>query len=135
MGSLIRVIRGALAVTILTIVMLAPVGARAAHGGCYVIGEVQGLDTLRSCTYVATTDTQNVYVGTPYEWRVWVLRYDVNNQPRDVTLASGVGPSAELPVVDPADGETVHVTMSFGCTPPYCGTIGLLGAGLEQGHP
>jgi hypothetical protein len=115
--------------------VLVPIGARAAHEGCIVTGEVQGLDTLRTCTYVARTTTQNVYVGTPYEWRIWVLRWDDNGQPLDVTLASGVGPQPEIPQVHPEVDEVVSVTMSFGCTPPYCGTIGFLAAGLEQGHP
>jgi hypothetical protein len=128
--------RTAAALVIACSALLIPLNAHAVHEGCVVTGEVQGLDTQRTCQYVATTAAQNVYVGTPYEWRIWVLRYDQAGQPLDVTLASGVGPVAgPPPQVHPQIGETVNVTMSFGCTPPYCGTIGFLAAGLEQGHP
>ena len=127
--------RTAIAALIVAGTVLTPLGAQANHEGCFVYGEVQGLDTQRTCTYTATSDTQYVTVGTPYEWRVWVLRTDANNQPLDVTLASGEGPAlGPPPEVHPEIGETVNVTMSFGCTSPYCGTIGFLGAGLEQGH-
>lgn len=118
---------------------LAPMGAARAvppNDGCYVYGEVLGLDTQRNCTYTALKTDQIVYVATPYEWRVWVLRSAPNGQPLDVTLASGTGPVAgPPPVAHPIMGETVHVTMWTGCTPPFCGTIGFLAAGLEQGTP
>ncbi len=127
----------AIAVLVAVVAMLAPSSAQADHEGCYVIGEVWGLDTLRTCTYTASTPSQTVYVGTPYDWRIWVLRSAPNGAALDVTLAEGTGPPAGLPaVVTPVIGETVNVTMSFGCTSPspYCGTIGFLGAGLEQDH-
>lgn len=115
----------------------APGVARADHGGCYTYGEVMGLDVIRTCTYVAQTDTQNVYVGTPATWRVWVTRYTPQGQPVEVILASGDGPPAGLPQVHPEVGETVHVSMDFWCPPTYnpCGTYGFIGAGLEEGHP
>lgn len=114
----------------------APIVARADHGGCFVYGEVQGLDTIRNCEYTALTGTQNVYVGAPYAWRIWVLRHTPTGQPVDLTLASGIGPvPGPPPQVHPVAGETVHVSMEFGCTGPYCGTLGFLGAGLEEGHP
>jgi hypothetical protein len=127
----------AIAAVVAAASMLAPMSARANHEGCTILGEGQGLDTERSCTYVATTPSQNVYVGTPYRWRVWVLRMDARNQPVDVTLGEGSGPQAgQPPQVRPALRETVHVTMYFGCSANvYCGTIGFLSAGLEQGHP
>lgn len=115
---------------------LAPLGAQALpeyDNGCLVYGEVQGLDTQRTCQYVAASEAQNVYVGTPYDWRVWVLRYNEHGQPMDVTLAQGTGPTLGAPPqVHPEVGETVNVTMSFGCTGPYCGTIGILAVGLEN---
>jgi hypothetical protein len=134
MGSLRKII--ALALLIASTIAVGP-SAHADHEGCYVIGEVQGLDVLRSCSYVAKTATQNVYVGTPYDWRIWVLRWDDRGEPLDVTLASGTGPVVgPPPTVSPIVGETVWVTMVAGCSKPtpYCGTLGFLGAGLEQGH-
>lgn len=124
-----------LLVAVLLSLACAPLGAHAVppDDGCYVIGEVQGLDTERTCTYVAQSTDQNVYVGTPFHWRVWVLRYDDHNQPLDITLADGNGPQPGIPVAHPNVGEKVYVTMYFGCQVPYCGTIGFLGAGLEQG--
>lgn len=115
---------------------LVPLSAGASHEGCSVVGEVQGLDTERTCSYKARTTSQTVLVATPYEWRVWVERMDSRGQPVTQILASGTGPVAGAPPeAHPIAGETVFVTMVYGCTGPYCGTIGFLGAGLEQGHP
>lgn len=127
----------ALALILSMSALLVPTNAHAVHEGCIVLGEVQGLDTARTCQYVARSTTQNVYVGTPYEWRVWVLRgVDERGDPMDVTLAEGDGPIAgPPPQVHPIVGETVNVTMTFGCTGPFCWTIGFLAAGNEQGHP
>ena len=128
--------RAVVAIALGLSMILFPLTARGVHEGCVVVGEVQGLDTERTCAYVATTASQYVSVGTPYRWRVWVLRYDPSGQPVDVTLAEGAGPVAgPPPVVHPQVGENVNVTMTFGCTGPYCGTIGVLAAGIEQGHP
>lgn len=133
MGSVIK----RLAAIIVLAGALLPAGAAHAQvpGGCYVYGEVLGLDTVRNCTYTATSTSQNVYIGTPYEWRIWVLRTAPNGQPLDVTLAEGTGPQAGLPVARPLKGETVHVSMFTGCTNPFCGTIGFLGAGFENASP
>ena len=125
----------AAAIVLVLAAVLAPQGASANHAGCYVIGEVQGLDVIRECTYEAPSTTQYVYVGTPYDWEVWVDR-GTPQAPEIVTLASGTGPVVgPPPEIHPEAGETVHVWMHFGCTVPYCGTIGFLGAGLEAGHP
>lgn len=126
--------RWAVAAIALSASLFAAADSPAAHSGCVVTGEGQGLDTERTCTYVAASTAQTVYVGTPYHWRVWVLR-SLSGQPVDVTLAEGDGPVAgPPPVAHPLVGETVYVTMTFGCTGPLCGTIGFLAAGLEQGH-
>lgn len=127
----------AIAVAFAATASLAPQFASADHEGCVVVGEFWvGLDTLRTCTYIAQTPSQTVYVGTPYEWRVWVLRSDDAGQPIDLTLAGGIGPPlGALPTVTPRLGDTVYVTMGTGCTPPLCGTTGFLAAGLEQSHP
>lgn len=110
--------------------------AQANHGGCYTYGEVVGLDVVRTCTYTAITNTQIVHVGTPFTWRVWVTRYMPNGQPVEIVLASGTGPNAGPPsLVNPNVGETVHVSMDYGCISNICGTMGFIGAGLEEGHP
>jgi hypothetical protein len=115
--------------------LLVPMQAHANHSGCYVLGEVQGLDTERHCTYTALTGTQNVYVGTPLKWKVWVLR-GTPSAPIEVTLAEGTGiPAGPPPQVHPNVGETVHVTMYVGFTGPFLWTFGFLGAGLEEAHP
>ncbi|HVL33118.1 MAG TPA: hypothetical protein VM600_06000 [Actinomycetota bacterium] len=124
------------ALAVLTVAMLAPLPSQAHHEGCYVLGELQGLTPEITCSYVAKTDAQSVYVGTPYDWRVWVLRQDDRNQPVDVTLANGTGPVAGAPPqVRPIVGETVYVTMSYGRTGPFENTIGFVAAGIEQAHP
>lgn len=113
-----------------------PQAADANHGGCWTYGEVVGLDVIRTCTYTALTDTQVVYVGTPFTWRVWVTRFAPNGQPVEVVLASGEGPPAGPPaLVHPNVGERVNVSMDYGCVSNICGTMGVIGAGLEEGHP
>jgi len=115
---------------------LVPSTSNADHQGCYVYGEVLGLDIIRECSYIATSEAQSVHVATPNAWRVWVERTAPNGQPVDVTLAEGHGPVAgPPPVVTPEVGEEVFVWMFAGCDLPLlCGTIGALEVGMSDGH-
>lgn len=135
MGSVIRrSVRGVLVASVFAASGFVPGAASADHEGCWNYGKIF-LEPTSECEYVAQTDTQYVYVGTPYDWRVWTVRYDEFNQPYTVTFASGTGvPAGPPPEIHPEIGETVHVTMEPGCTGPVCGTKGFIGAGLEQGH-
>lgn len=130
-----KVLRGTLLGAVIGAAGLVPTSASADHEGCWNYGKIF-LEPTSECEYVAKSDTQSVYVGTPYGWRVWTTRYDELGQPYTVTFAAGEGIPAGPPIqIHPVPGETVHVTMEPGCTGPICGTLGFIGAGLEQGHP
>jgi hypothetical protein len=81
-------------------------------GWCYIVGEVQGLDSELMCPYTAKGPTQTVYIATPYTWNVFIVEDIGNGYPEEVILAEGVGTSQGATTrIHTAVGEMVFVRM------------------------